>query len=113
MTNSTREYEAFDASIPDFEPSEYACPFIGCDLNLYRPSCLRRQGKKIGTGIVTAMARDAYLNAATDDTFTIISGDNDCVPTVERLRADGFQVDVVFWEHAGRELREAASNLSH
>lgn len=68
--------------------------------------------KKIDTGIVTEMTRDAYKNAkAGADIFTIVSGDNDYVPTVERLRGDGFQVDVVFWEHAGKELREVASNF--
>lgn len=68
--------------------------------------------KKIDTGIVTEMTRDAYRNAKPGaDIFTIVSGDNDYVPTVERLRGDGFQIDVVFWGHAGRELREAASNF--
>lgn len=67
--------------------------------------------KKIDTGIVAAMMRDAYRNAATGDIFTIVSGDNDYVPAVEQLRADGFQVDVVFWEHAGKELREVASRF--
>ncbi|MEN2980528.1 NYN domain-containing protein [Tistrella bauzanensis] len=67
--------------------------------------------KKIDTGIVAAMMRDAYKNAKNKDVFTIVSGDNDYVPAVEQLREDGFQVDVVFWEHAGRELREAATNF--
>lgn len=67
--------------------------------------------KKIDTGIVTAMTRDAYRNAQKGDIFTIVSGDNDYVPTVEQLCADGFQVDVVFWEHAGKELRQVASNF--
>ncbi len=67
--------------------------------------------KKIDTGIVAAMSRDAYRNAKPDDVFTLVSGDNDYVPAVQMLRDDGFQVDVVFWNHAGRELREAASNF--
>ncbi|MFG1379768.1 NYN domain-containing protein [Xanthobacter autotrophicus] len=67
--------------------------------------------KKIDTGLVTQMTRDAYRNAAAGDIFTIVSGDIDYVPAVEQLRADGFQVDVIFWKHAGRELREAASNF--
>lgn len=67
--------------------------------------------KKIDTGIVAAMTRDAYRSAKPDDVFTIVSGDNDYVPAVEQLREDGFQVDVVFWAHAGRELREAATNF--
>ena len=67
--------------------------------------------KKIDTGIVAAMTRDAYKSAKIGDIFTIVSGDNDYVPAVEQLREDGFQVDVVFWNHAGRELREAATNF--
>ena len=67
--------------------------------------------KKIDTGIVAAMTRDAYRNAKNGDVFTIVSGDNDYVPAVEQLRGDGFQVDVVFWGHAGRELREAATRF--
>lgn len=67
--------------------------------------------KKIDTGIVTEMTRDAYRNAAPGDVFTIVSGDSDYVPTVETLINDGFQVDVVFWDHAARELREACSNF--
>ena len=39
--------------------------------------------KKIETGIVTQMSRDAYRNAKAGDTFTIVSGDADYVPTVE------------------------------
>lgn len=67
--------------------------------------------KKIDTGIVAAMTRDAYRSAKPGDVFTIVSGDNDYVPAVEQLREDGFQIDVVFWSHAGRELREIASNF--
>lgn len=67
--------------------------------------------KKIDTGIVAALTRDAYRNAAKGDVFTIVSGDNDFVPAVQQLREDGFQIDVVFWGHAGKELREIASNF--
>lgn len=67
--------------------------------------------KKIDTGLVAALTRDAYRNAKQDDIFTIVSGDNDYVPAVQQLRGDGFQVDVVFWSHAGKELRETASNF--
>jgi uncharacterized LabA/DUF88 family protein len=67
--------------------------------------------KKIDTGIVAAMTRDAYKNANSGDIFTIVSGDNDYVPAVDQLIKDGFQVDVVFWGHAGRELREVATNF--
>lgn len=67
--------------------------------------------KKIDTGIVAALTRDAYRNAKPGDVFTIVSGDSDYVPAIEQLVADGFQVDVVFWEHAARELRDVCSNF--
>lgn len=67
--------------------------------------------KKIDTGIVAAMTRDAYRNADKNDSFTIVSGDSDYVPAIQQLKSDGFTVDVVFWEHASGELKEAASNF--
>lgn len=68
--------------------------------------------KKIDTGIVTEMTRDAYRNAQPGDVFTIVSGDSDYVPTIEALKSDGFQVDVVFWDHASRELKDVCSNFT-
>lgn len=67
--------------------------------------------KKIDTGIVAAMTRDAYRNAEPGDVFTLVSGDSDYVPAIKQLISDGFQVDVVFWDHAAKELREACSNF--
>ena len=67
--------------------------------------------KKIDTGIVAAMMRDAYLNAKPSDVFTLVSGDSDYVPAIEQLLSDGFQVDIVFWDHAAKELRETCSNF--
>jgi uncharacterized LabA/DUF88 family protein len=62
------------------------------------------------TDIVLEMLRDAYRNARPGDVFTIISGDSDFIPLIKTLRNDGFQVDVVYWDHAARELRETCSN---
>ena len=67
--------------------------------------------KKIDTGIVAAMMRDAYKNAKNDDTFKIVSGDSDYVPAILQMKEDGFTVDAVFWDHAANELKEAASNF--
>ena len=39
--------------------------------------------KKIDTGLVTALMKDAYANAQSNDVFTIVSGDADYVPTVK------------------------------
>lgn len=67
--------------------------------------------KKIDTGIVTEMTWDAASNSKSGDTFTIVAGDSDYVPTVNKVREGGFQVDVVFWEHAANELKASCSNF--
>jgi uncharacterized LabA/DUF88 family protein len=67
--------------------------------------------KKIDTGIVAALTRDAYKNAKKSDVFTLVSGDADYVPAIRQLIEDGFNVDVVFWDHAARELKEACSTF--
>ena len=68
--------------------------------------------KKIDTGIVTQMMRDAYKIAdQATDTITLAAGDGDFVPPVRALVEDGFSVHVVFWSHASRELRDAASTF--
>ena len=67
--------------------------------------------KKVDTDIVTEMVRDAYRNAVVGDTFNLVAGDKDFVPPVERLVSDGMKVDVIFWEHAARELKDACSDF--
>ena len=68
--------------------------------------------KKIDTGLVSAMVRDAYRSAnPKEDTITLVSGDADYVPPVRQLVEDGFQVDVVFWNHAAAELKDVCSNF--
>jgi len=73
--------------------------------------------KKIDTGIATLITKDAYKSAGYrngkpgEDTFVLVAGDADYVPTIKELREDGFRVEVVFWNHASRELREVASKF--
>ena len=82
----------------------------GFEVVVYNRNAGNRE-KKIDTSMVVAIMDDANIGAKEGDTFTIVSGDNDFVPLVENLRRKGFQVDVVFWDHAGRELRNAATNF--
>ena len=72
---------------------------------------IKNEEKKIDTGIVAQMMKDAYKNAKLGDIFTLVSGDADYVPAIEELIDDGFQVDVVFWSHAAREIRDVCSNF--
>ena len=68
--------------------------------------------KKIDTGLAAAMTKDAYTRAnAQSDTITLVAGDGDYVPVVRQLVEDGYNVDVVFWEHASGELRQVCSNF--
>lgn len=46
-----------------------------------------------------------------NDEITLVAGDKDYVPVVEDLVGEGFKVDIVFWEHAASELKNAASSF--
>ncbi|WP_422385508.1 NYN domain-containing protein [Oceanicaulis alexandrii] len=73
---------------------------------------INNKEKKVDTAISTEMTRDAYTKAdKSKDTFVLVAGDGDFVPTVEALKGDGFKVEVVFWGHASRELVGVASNF--
>jgi uncharacterized LabA/DUF88 family protein len=73
---------------------------------------LANKEKKIDTGIVAAMVRDAYTKAnRKKDTITLVAGDSDYVPAVELLTEDGFRVEVVFWSSASNELKEVCSRF--
>ena len=68
--------------------------------------------KKIDTGIVAAMTRDAYTIAdKNNDTITLVAGDADFVPSVRMLVEDGFKVEVAFWDHASTELKAVCSKF--
>jgi len=78
---------------------------------------IQNKEKGIDTGIVAAMTRDAYTLVDRDnDILVLVAGDRDYTPPVRMLLEDGFAVDVVFWDHGSRELRELCSmfgNKSH
>jgi len=69
--------------------------------------------KKIDTNIATDIVFDALkLVDRKHDEITLVAGDSDYVPTVEKLIGDGFAFHVVFWDHAARELREACTRFT-
>lgn len=73
---------------------------------------VRNKEKKIDTGLVAAMTKDAYTTADKErDTISLVGGDGDYVPAVAQLVEDGFNVEVVFWNHASIELQEVCSNF--
>ncbi len=73
---------------------------------------VRNKEKKIDTGIATLITKDAFKHGSPkDDLFVLVAGDADYVPTIKALQEDGFKVEVVFWNHAARELKEVASRF--
>jgi uncharacterized LabA/DUF88 family protein len=73
---------------------------------------VRNKEKKIDTGIATLLTKDAYKHGKPkEDVFVLVAGDADYVPTINELKADGYIVEVVFWDHASKELKEAASKF--
>ncbi|HSW41282.1 MAG TPA: NYN domain-containing protein [Patescibacteria group bacterium] len=72
----------------------------------------RNREKKIDTSIATEMVTDSFarMNPNSDE-ITLVAGDSDYVPTVLSLRNRGFSVNLMFWEHASRELKEVVSHF--
>ena len=67
--------------------------------------------KKIDTDITATMIEDSFLVLKPGDEITLVSGDSDYVPAIEKLTARGIPVHVVFWKHAARELKEVATSF--
>jgi hypothetical protein len=69
--------------------------------------------KKVDVAIAHQMTKDAYSGAVRKglDEMTLVAGDSDYVPVVVDLVSAGFIVHVVFWSHAAKELREAATRF--
>jgi uncharacterized LabA/DUF88 family protein len=68
--------------------------------------------KRVDTGVVTRICRDAYLLGQPGrDRITLVAGDGDYEPVVRQLVADGFEVTLLYWSHASRELQAVASRF--
>jgi len=68
--------------------------------------------KKIDTDIVATMIEDSYeILKIGEDEMTLVAGDADYLPAIEKVRRRGIPVHVVFWGHASRELRAIAKKF--
>jgi uncharacterized LabA/DUF88 family protein len=73
---------------------------------------VQNKEKKIDTRIAADMIEHSFTLAKQgEDEFTLVAGDTDFVPVIEKVRARGFRVDVCFWQHAGRELKQCATKF--
>lgn len=70
------------------------------------------QEKKIDTDVVATMMEDSYeLVDPNKDEMTLVAGDADYVPAIEKLKKRKIQVHIVFWNHAAKDLRDAAAKF--
>lgn len=68
--------------------------------------------KKIDSSICTAIMEDSYeLMTPGQDEVILVAGDRDYVPTIESLKRRGIAFSVCFWDHAAREMKDAADNF--
>jgi uncharacterized LabA/DUF88 family protein len=81
----------------------------------FEPVLFERNAKNREKQVDVALAVEAMDLAARAvpgrDRFVLVAGDSDYLPLVQRLRARGFEVELVFWGHAARELVESASRF--
>lgn len=77
------------------------------------PRNLQGKEKRVDVAIAHAITKDAYSGRIRrgEDEITLVTGDSDFVPVVDDLVAAGYIVHVVFWEHAARDLKYAASRF--
>ena len=83
----------------------------GFEVVVYDRNAANRE-KKIDTKISTDIVSDSYARMSPTDAVTLVSGDRDYVPVVENLRGRGFEVHIVFWSHAAKELRDTATSFT-
>lgn len=68
--------------------------------------------KKIDTDIVATTMKNSYkILKIGEDEVTLVSGDADYGPTIEKLKKRGIPVHVVFWNHASRELKDIGTKF--
>lgn len=68
--------------------------------------------KKVDVHIATMMTADSFEYMQPDrDMAVLVAGDGDLLPPVELLQTRGISVRCLFWDHASRDLRDAASEF--
>jgi len=74
---------------------------------------LKGTEKKVDTNIATDIVYDALkVMNPKEDEITLVAGDSDYVPTVEKLTNDGYRFYIVFWDHAARELKDVCTQFT-
>lgn len=101
----------FGSRPPQNDSLWVAAERTGFEVKVYDRNVANHE-KKIDTDIAATMMEDSYerLEIGKDE-ITLVSGDADYVPAIEKLKKRGIPVHVVFWGHASRELKEIATKF--
>jgi hypothetical protein len=63
--------------------------------------------KKVDVAIGAAMTKDAYTKVdKAKDEILLVAGDSDYEPVITDLKAEGYKVEVAFWDHASGEIKK-------
>ncbi|KNC16709.1 NYN domain-containing protein [Pseudomonas sp. RIT-PI-a] len=69
------------------------------------------QEHQIHTDLVVTMIKDSFLALQPGDEMTLVAGGSDYAPAIEKLKARGITVRVVYWTHASLELEQIATKF--
>ena len=105
-----RKAALFGSRPPQNDSLWIAAERTGFEVIVYDRNVADRE-KKIDTDIVATMIEDSYEILQKGDEITLVAGDGDYVPAIEKLKKRGIPVHVVFWGHASRELKDAATRF--
>lgn len=68
--------------------------------------------KRVDTQMVADVMEDLYERIdPKSDVVVIVAGDQDHMPVLEKAKAKGVRVEVVFWSHANHHLRNEADEF--
>lgn len=91
-------------------PDAHIAEWCGFEVQVYPRGYAQRE-KCVDTHFAIRVAIDSTRFDPKRDEITLVTGDLDQLPTVNYLRAQGFKVRVVFWDHASQGLRKAATSF--
>ncbi|GHV89147.1 hypothetical protein AGMMS50267_15070 [Spirochaetia bacterium] len=99
-------------SPPPNDPFWQYVKTCGFDVKIYEKNASGHE-KKVDTAITHQITKDAYSAVINkdEDIIFLLAGDTDYVPMVEDLVIEGFKTHVVFWDHAGYELKTKATSF--
>lgn len=89
----------------------HAAELGGFEVVVYDRNAANRE-KKIDTKIATDIVADSFQLMKAGDEVTLVAGDRDYVPAVERVTGRDLPFHVVFWQHAAAELKSMATSFT-